>query len=485
MNFQLSPHVDENKVFLLQRSALVERLDCEYYQPSHYHDLKRLRNSPFRNDVLDHVCFRIVDGPFGSSIKSQDYVENGIPFIRVADVTRGEGSIRTDDLIYITEEAHQKILRSRVVPGDVVIAKTGATMGAASLVPASIPEANIRGDLAALSLNPSDCLPKYIVTYINTNIGQRLFWRLDSGGTRGRVVIGNLKKYPIVIPPIEIQEEIIARMDDAFAAKKQKEEEAQRSLDSIDDYLLSELGIDLPEPKEDKIQSRVFYRKLSEVSGGRLDAGFYKPKYISLMSSIRALTYSRLGHIVSFSNETWDQESIFSDIFPYIEIGEIDISLGEIRTISEVRIEDAPSRARMIVRGGDILISTTRPNRGAIVEMERGEKIFIASTGFAIIRKIVRKDIIQEFLFYILRQSISLKQMEQRSSGGNYPAITQEELQNLLIPIPPIEQQLEIVDRITAIRTQAKQLRQAAAAELEQAKQEVEAMILGERGNKA
>ena len=163
-----------------------------------------------------------------------------------------------------------------------------------------------------------------------------------------------------------------------------------------------------------------------------------------------------------------------------IEIGEIDISLAEIRTISEVKVEDAPSRARMIVRGGDILISTTRPNRGAIVEIENGEKIFIASTGFAIIRRIVTEDINQKFLLYILRQSISLKQMEQRSSGGNYPAITQEELQNLLIPIPPIEKQLEIVDRITTIRTQAKQLRQAAAAKLEQAKQEVEAMILGE-----
>ena len=36
--------------------------------------------------------------------------------------------------------------------------------------------------------------------------------------------------------------------------------------------------------------------------------------------------------------------------------------------------------------------------------------------------------------------------MEQRSSGGNYPAITQEELQNILIPIPPLDKQLEIVN---------------------------------------
>jgi len=48
-----------------------------------------------------------------------------------------------------------------------------------------------------------------------------------------------------------------------------------------------------------------------------------------------------------------------------------------------------------------------------------------------------------------------------------------------LSSFPPLEKQLEIVDRITAIRNQAKRLRQEAKADLEQAKQEVEAMILG------
>jgi restriction endonuclease S subunit len=70
--------------------------------------------------------------------------------------------------------------------------------------------------------------------------------------------------------------------------------------------------------------------------------------------------------------------------------------------------------------------------------------------------------------------------MEQRSSGGNYPAITQEELKNILIPLPPLEKQIEISEHITAIRNQAKQLQQQAKDDLEKAKQEVEAMILGD-----
>jgi len=281
------------------------------------------------------------------------------------------------------------------------------------------------------------------------------------------------------IPPLEIQNKIVAKMDDAYALKKQKELEAQRSLDSIDDYLLGELGINLVEPEENIIQNRVFYRNLSEVSGGRFDVNFYKSKYISLISKIKKISHDRLGHIIRFSNENWDQKSIFNETFPYIEIGEIDISFGEIKNINEVKIKDAPSRAKMIVRGGDILISTTRPSRGAIVAIDDTDKKFIASTGFSIIREITKKDLDKRFLFYILRQSISLQQMEQRSSGGNYPAITQEELQNILIPIPSPDKQIEIVEHIDAIRDRAKQLRQEAEADLEKAKQEVEAMILG------
>ena len=484
MSFQLSPNVDENKFFLLQRSALVERLDCEYYQPSHYHDLKRLRNSPFRNDVLDHVCFRIVDGPFGSSIKSQDYVENGITFIRVADVTRGEGSISTDDLIYITEEAHQKILRSRVVPGDVAIAKTGATMGAASLVPASIPEANIRGDLAALSLNPSDCLPKYIVTYINTNIGQRLFWRLDSGGTRGRVVIGNLKKYPIVIPPIEIQEEIIARMDDAFAAKKQKEEEAQRSLDSIDDYLLSELGINLSEPEERTIQNRIFYRNLSDVTGGRFD-----PELALYNQEIFDSNFEtkRLKQLLSISPQYGANEPGTlreeRDTPRYIRITDIN-DMGDL--IEGLGVTATVIEDQYILNNNDLLIARSGNTVGKSY-LHKSENVdYECFYAGYMIRFIIDLDkALPDYIFYYL-QAKPYKQWVkavQRITGQ--PNINAEEYKSLVIPIPPLEKQLEIVDRITAIRAQAKQLRQAAAAELEQAKQEVEAMILGERGNKA
>ena len=59
--------------------------------------------------------------------------------------------------------------------------------------------------------------------------------------------------------------------------------------------------------------------------------------------------------------------------------------------------------------------------------------------------------------------------------------INSEEYKSLPIVLPPLEKQIEISEHITAIRNQAKQLQQQAKTDLEKAKQEVEAMILGDK----
>ena len=478
MVFQLSGILNKDKVFLVKRSELEERLDCEYYNPSHYRDLALLEKSTYSTLKLKNICARIVDGPFGSAIKADDYVVDGVPFIRVADVTHGEGTIKNDNLIYISHDAHKVISRSKVIPGDVVIAKTGATMGAASVVPDEIPEANIRGDLAAITLLKEHCSAEYAITYINTQLGQRLFWRLDSGGTRGRVVIGNLKKYPVVIPPHDLQKNIVSKMNAARASKKQKEAQAQQLLDSIDNYLLNKLGIELLPEEGNNISQRMFVRKFSEVSGGRYDASFYLPKYKALTDAIRKEPNCGFCDLVGLSNELWDQVSLFQTTFPYIEIGEIDTTTGEIKAITDLDINEAPSRAKIVVKTGDLLISTTRPTRGAIA-LFNGE-LAIASTGFCVVKKVNYNRVNKMYLFHVLRSHLCRNQMEQRSSGGNYPAITTEELKKMFIPLPTLEKQNEIAAHIQDIRDQAKQLRAEAAAGLEHAKREVEMMILGQ-----
>lgn len=168
----------------------------------------------------------------------------------------------------------------------------------------------------------------------------------------------------------------------------------------------------------------------------RLDCEFYLFHFKQNINRLKLNKYDRLGNIVSFSKETWNQKDIYKSQFPYIEIGEIDLEIGEIKNINYLPIKDAPSRAKMIVRANDILVSTTRPHRGAITKIDFNQDGFICSTGFAVLRKIINKNISKKYLSFILREKFVLLQMQQRSSGGNYPAITQDELKKIIIPIP-------------------------------------------------
>jgi restriction endonuclease S subunit len=189
---------------------------------------------------------------------------------------------------------------------------------------------------------------------------------------------------------------------------------------------------------------RVFILQKSELEK-RLDPQFYKQEYKDNLEKIKRINHKRIGEVVKFSSETWNQKDFFENTFPYIEISEIDTLSGEIQNIVQVDKDNAASRAKMIVRENDIIISTTRPNRGAISLIKKEQDFSIASTGFSVIRSITNPDIDREYLFAILRQKIILKQFEQRSSGGNYPAITQEELSNVTIPIPIKDKQKKIV----------------------------------------
>src|SRR5262245_59406658 len=77
----------------------------------------------------------IVDGPFGSNLKTIHYRKSGIPIITSGYVT--EGIFQGTDYLYVDEEKFRQEKRSAVSPGDIVMAKIGARCGASAILPRS------------------------------------------------------------------------------------------------------------------------------------------------------------------------------------------------------------------------------------------------------------------------------------------------------------------------------------------------------------
>lgn len=464
-----------SKVFYTKFSELSgNRFDASYYIPELVELEKQV--TKISTKKLKDFVVSISSGATPKKSANNDYYEEdkskGIPFLRVQNLTTF-GKLDFKGLKYITPETHHKMLkRSQVAEDDLLIKITGVGRMAIASVPDKGFIGNTNQHMVVIKTKSRE-VSETLATYLNLDIAEKLASRRATGGTRPAL------DYPALLSiPVIYDDKIVQKVNDAYKRKEAKEKEAKEKLKSIDDYLLEALGIEFPKKRNESVADRVFFRKFSELSGDRMDPLFYKNKFKKLLTNISKNNHKALKSIVSFSSETWNQKDIFSDTFPYIEISEIDIVTGDIKKINYINVSQAPSRAKMIIRDNDIIISTTRPDRGAISFIHT-DSILIASTGFSVIRN-VSDEIKKEFLFILLKSSIVLKQFSQRSSGGNYPAITQEEISKVIIPIPDVQIQNKIVKHIRILKEEAKSLKEEASKIYNDAKVEVEKMILGE-----
>ena len=194
---------------------------------------------------------------------------------------------------------------------------------------------------------------------------------------------------------------------------------------------------------------KVFFTHLREMTE-RFDPRYHSPVFANNLLGIRRKPFRRIGDCCELSDETWDKASLFHDQFPYIEIGAINTELGETTEPEILPTSEAPSRAQMVVRRGDILVSMTRPTRNAIARVSDSIDVAIASTGFAVVRKVDDEVVLRDYFFHVLRFDLCTIQFDQRCSGGNYPAITKDDFRKTIIAVPSLDVQKQIVEGLDA-----------------------------------
>jgi type I restriction enzyme S subunit len=146
--------------------------------------------------------------------------------------------------------------------------------------------------------------------------------------------------------------------------------------------------------------------------------------------------------------------------FQYIDVGSINSKSGRISEgITLLNPEDAPSRARKLVKKGTVLYSTVRPylRNIAIVEKDFNPKA-IASTAFAVLHP--SDQILSSYLFVCVRSSYFTQFVESKQKGVAYPAINAGDLKMAMIPLPPIAEQKRIIAKVDELMALCDQLEQ-------------------------
>ena len=92
----------------------------------------------------------------------------------------------------------------------------------------------------------------------------------------------------------------------------------------------------------------------------------------------------RLGDIADIDPDNLSNSTNSKYSFQYISLEDVDC--GKLRTTTEIQFKNAPSRARRVVRKGDILLSTVRPNLKSHLLLKKEVSNWICSTGFSVVR---------------------------------------------------------------------------------------------------
>lgn len=147
--------------------------------------------------------------------------------------------------------------------------------------------------------------------------------------------------------------------------------------------------------------------------------------------------------------------------FLYIDLGSIDRDTKAVTSPSVIACSDAPSRARQLVRAGDVLVSTVRPNLNAVAHVSREHDGATASTGFSVLRPGPSVD--GRYLFHWVRTRRFVEEMTRRSTGASYPAVSDQIVKSSAIPLPPLEEQRRIAAMLDAADELREKRRQSLA----------------------
>lgn len=467
----LNDNINSEKVFIVNRSELEGRIEPEYYKTS----IKNLENKiRSKTDLkLKDFSLKLSSGATPSVTDEKNYSdkENGIPFLRVQNLS-SNGKLKLKDVKYVSKEIHENYLkRSQVYSGDLLVKITGVgRMAVASVAPTNF-IGNTNQHMVVIKTKNVD-KSEYLANYLNLDVVEKLATRRATGATRPALDYPALKSIPI------IKDIDFSILDQAYKIKQQKEQEAKDLLDSIDTYLLKELDITLPE-KNNSLQSRMFTVNFSEVSGIRLDPN-YVGKYEYLISQKAIDDFVQLKDLIIKppqygANEEAKEKKSDTDI-RYIRITDID-ELGNLKKKGWKTALNTDSK--YLLDKNDLLFARSGSVGKCYIHKDDKQPAIFA--GYLIRFVLNTKKVNPDFIFYYCNSSIYkfwVSAIERPAVQSN---INSEEFKSLPIPLPSIEEQIEIANHISTIRSNAKILQKEAKNILEDAKNEIEKMILGKK----
>jgi len=453
--------------FRVGRGEIVAKLDPFYYRADFRHNLQVLTSSAYPNCALGDI---VKDIHYGASIPPK-YADSGTLFIRAMNIR--DGRFDLSDVVYLDESVHPNLDRYRLQEDDLVMVRSGVNVGDVCRVPAEL-AGSINGSYSITFRVSQDANPEYISQFLNSRFGRLQVAQVSGRSAQPNINSEEICELRVVIPPRPIQDAIADKIDAAYRRKRELETKAEALLEGIDRYVLGELGTEWGKPPD---RGKPVGRGAVWFGTWRQDVKRLDPKrYRYQREGPPPQGLRRLGDLLTRRSEKVDRSEYTFE----------DLQLVSLHFDGSMSARDVKAW-RKDIKGalwfaypGDLVYSKIDARNGAIglVPDELGR---IAVTSEYPVYQ-VKEGISAEYLKIVLRTlqfTDLLKAMAAGHSGRK--RIQPSELEDVLIPVPLLDQQRKIAAEVQHRRERAAALREEAERVVAAAKAEVERMILGER----
>lgn len=459
----MTPDANDLCVFAVKRGNIKKRLDINYNLPKYSLLLEKLQKTFDERlkpvgEIADVIC-----GPFGSAIKNGDYQENGIPLVRIRNISK-DGYMDYSDLVYISDELGDSLSRTQVSAGDVVISQRGS-LGQCAVVDGRFPKMNISANIIAVK-NIREMSVEFLHDYLLSAFGQLQLERNTSGQVQQKVTTQDISD--VLIPVGCDEKKLCTILLDAYRSFAVTLESSKQLLE-CDSFIHNILKI--PAPKY--TYTLVGAVRLSNiVEDSTFSAEYYHPERLAAIQMIKSATgfsAKRLSDIVTFHREIVGSKESKGQ---YLGLAGVQSQTGELSGV----VEEAAGQA-FVYKAGDILYGRLRPY---LNKVRLAESSGICSTEFHVMRVKERAGVLPGYLAAILRSDLILSQTKHMMTGNTHPRISNDDVKNLYIPIPSMTVQKEIEEEFQHRRVKARALKQQAESEWADAKAQFEKELLGE-----
>lgn len=189
--------------------------------------IKRLKN------IKSSINNAIVDGPFGSAISVNDYVDEGVPLIRIVNL--GDKCVSNDKLVYIKPEHAKTLERSRVHIDDIIVAKTGATIGKCA-INKGIEYGILSSSCIKISIDDKKADLDYCYYYFCSDCFMEEIKDACNGSTRDTINLTPFNNIKIILPPIDEQKYIAQYLDRECSKIDEAIADIQNQIDTLEEH---------------------------------------------------------------------------------------------------------------------------------------------------------------------------------------------------------------------------------------------------------